>query len=570
MTSASGGSSILGLPDAVLRQICMQFCPHCGGEDCLGSSELPDSFWGPEYFGTLGALAQVNVRVGRQAQAIRLHVFCGRRDSLPLLARSLVERPGLAAHISVVRLDDHDKDGGHGCILGELATPRNIGNLAALVAPVMGDNTDLSGASGNQHLLAPFKQLPAAEEPFFCAPGGGWMPAHTPEAMDGVANARLNAFIVFNLAKNIKSIAILSEWPLALFADSTQGHMTINIGPLPTVENLRLGGSSSSSSNNNNGHSGPQKRMINMRKTTGLLAHLQTLSSLEIRGGDNTLSAAQVLACNPMANLTALKLTATSLAAVDDILLCCRSGPLKHFHFSIPAGREAAHNPGNDIQGRQIIDRLVEYGFAATLKSLHIDTSASILFAADQEDIRRTFMTAHSLSDFRSLRHLSISADSIYYPSGHPRVLLRDPNTGNERLAQRLCAFLPGSVQSVEITGIYAIHKDDVLELARACFPMAKFVALKTVRLRGDVGDTLNDVYHDDDASGTDESDSDASDSDGWDSGSDWADGDMGDGPTVNEQVASLFAAAGVDYEFDTPEYYVDQCLGDLGMDPGA
>lgn len=179
----SGRRGILGLPDAVLRQICTQFCPHCGGEDCLGGCELPDSFWGPEYFGTLAALAQVNVRLGRQAQAVRLHVFCGRRDSLPLLARTLAEHPGLAAHICVVRLGDRDRDAGHGGILGELATPGNIDSLAALVAPSVGNNALFTGASGDQQLLAPFMQLPAIEETFLCAPGGEEMPADTPEAM---------------------------------------------------------------------------------------------------------------------------------------------------------------------------------------------------------------------------------------------------------------------------------------------------------------------------------------------------------------------------------------------------
>jgi hypothetical protein len=91
-----------------LGRICEQFCPHCVGEDCLGNClggfELPDSFWGPEYFGTLGSLTQVNKRIGWRAQAVRFHVFCGRRDSLPLLVRTLVECPALGANIFVVRL----------------------------------------------------------------------------------------------------------------------------------------------------------------------------------------------------------------------------------------------------------------------------------------------------------------------------------------------------------------------------------------------------------------------------------------------------------------------------------
>ena len=155
---------ILGLSDAVLGMICSQFCPHCAGEDCLGSFELPSSFGGPEYFGTLAALAQVNVRIGRLAQAARLHVFCARRDSLPLLVRSLVENPALAAHIHVVRLGDHDRDSNHGCILRDLTSPQNIERLKFLVAPELGADIDLSSADAEKRLIASFEQLPPPED----------------------------------------------------------------------------------------------------------------------------------------------------------------------------------------------------------------------------------------------------------------------------------------------------------------------------------------------------------------------------------------------------------------------
>lgn len=158
---------ILGLSDAVLGMICSQFCPHCVGEDCLGGFELPGSFGGPAYFGTLVALTQVNVRIGRLAQAARLHLFCARRDSLPLLVRSLVENPALAAHIRVVRLGDCDRDSNHGCILRDLASPQIIEGLKTLVAAELGADIDLSSAEGEQRLLAAFEQLPQPED---CSP----------------------------------------------------------------------------------------------------------------------------------------------------------------------------------------------------------------------------------------------------------------------------------------------------------------------------------------------------------------------------------------------------------------
>jgi hypothetical protein len=155
---------ILGLSDAVLGMICSHFCPHCAGEDCMGGFELPGSFGGPEYFGTLATLAKVNVRIGRLAQVARLHVFCARRDSLPLLVRSLVENPALAAHIRVVRLGDRDRDSDHGCILRDLASPQNIERLKSLVAPELGADIDLSCSDGEKSLLAPFEQLPLPED----------------------------------------------------------------------------------------------------------------------------------------------------------------------------------------------------------------------------------------------------------------------------------------------------------------------------------------------------------------------------------------------------------------------
>ena len=170
---------------------------------------------------------------------------------------------------------------------------------------------------------------------------------------NGMASARLDAFIVFSLAKNIQSVAILGEWPLALFPDSTQGPTTIDIGRMPAVNSLRLIGSS-----NTRLQTGTQTGMVDMHKIAGLLARLPNLGSLEIRGGHNTLSAAQLLACHPMANLTTVKLTATSLPVVDDILLACRPALLKHFHFSIPAVTEAGDSTATTSKAERSLTAL--------------------------------------------------------------------------------------------------------------------------------------------------------------------------------------------------------------------
>jgi hypothetical protein len=68
-----------------------------------------------------------------------------------------------------------------------------------------------------------------------------------------------------------------------------------------------------------------------------------------------------------------------------------------------------------------------------TTRTLHSDTSHDSLFegAETHAEIRdEGFRTIESLRDMMaSLRHLSISADNIYFPSLYPRVLLRDQNT---------------------------------------------------------------------------------------------------------------------------------------------
>ncbi|KAK4149792.1 hypothetical protein C8A00DRAFT_18573 [Chaetomidium leptoderma] len=580
-------SGILGLPDVVLGQICSQFCPHCCGEDCAGGSELPDSFRGPEYFGTLVALTQVNVRIGGLAQMARLHVFCGRRDSLPLLARTLVERPALAAHIRVVRLGDRDRDSHHGCILRELATPQAVERLKALLALELGADFDILCARGEQRLLAPFKQLPLTEDSFFSAPRAAdiflgvrgdrlpmWIPGDSNLltvspchlGRDRIANARFNAFLLFKLAKKIQCIAILSEWPLAVFPEPKPGPKikvkqaasVVDLGPLPAVEELRL------DSSNDNPHFRSHKCLVDIRKCAGLLSHLTGLCILDIRGGHNVLSHEQVLSCRPaLVNITVLNLTATSKSTLDDILLCCSPRSLKHFRFTIPPVADGTLRHGNDIQGSEIINLLTEHRHCKTLETLHIDTSESVMFAADPDDIRLEFKTVDTLSHFASLRHLTISADSIYYPSLYPRVLLRDPNTG--KMGNRLIRFLPSRLESLEITGIYAIYSGDVNRLADECFRRGRLQNLKKVTLKGHRGNMLRPLggipypvpEYDDPEHGFD----------------DWyemAYEDQNPGSEIDKDIAGCFEAAGVEYGFDMPEFYFDAFAGDWDKDPRA
>jgi hypothetical protein len=166
-------SGFLGLPDAVLVQICSQFCPHCAGEDCIGGFELPERFWGPGYWGTLATLAQVNVRVARLAQQVRLHVVSGRRVpwgfSMTRLIRTLLDAPDLAQHIRVVRLGHRDGNqewvgvwGGARGVWGEETpharpSPRQLDTLRALeLVPEVG-----------QSLLEKFRALPPTEDTVF-------------------------------------------------------------------------------------------------------------------------------------------------------------------------------------------------------------------------------------------------------------------------------------------------------------------------------------------------------------------------------------------------------------------
>ncbi|KAK4234128.1 hypothetical protein C8A03DRAFT_18912 [Achaetomium macrosporum] len=590
----ANGSSLLVLPDAVLGRICSQFCPHCAGEDCLGGFELPERFWGPEYFGTQDTLAKVNVRVGRLAQQVRLHIFCGRRHSLTRLIRTLLDAPALAEHLRVVRLGHRDGDQK---FLGEL-TPENVerlkglGVMDAAAADRLVRSEILRRGQGRDVALAKFKALPPTEDTFFilhCLDPLGYYfdkescPGNVPYAVELIPVARLNAFLLSKLAKKITAVAILSEWPFAVFppvkpaprirvkgAKPQPPTDTADPGRLPQVVELRLDSSSPDT------RSGIYR--VDLGKTVGLLARVPNLRTLRLRGVDAFLrpglSENQLALCrSTLANLTTLDLASIGRDALHDIIRCCSPAHLRHVTFKIPPGRDGTERPGSDSQGSRLIDLLAQFHLAATLTTLHIETSHNTLFGAPSHVVARDegFETIETLRDFVSLCHLSISADNIYFPSLFERVLLRDEHTDNynHRDGERLVNLLPPNLESLEITGIYAIHARDMLGCASPSDPPFHFPNLTRVLLRA--GGTPNRRNHNPwpfPGLDPDDEDEDATLIDSRQLWQDLAEVDPREGARHNERVAARFAAAGVEYGFDGPEFYVDEYAGTYKEDP--
>jgi hypothetical protein len=388
-----------------------------------------------------------------------------------------------------------------------------------------------------------------------------------------IAHARLNAFLLFKLAKKIQSIAILSEWPLAVFTEIKPGPKIIvqqaqtttagvlDPGVLLKVEELRL------DSSIENPHRSSGKCQVNISKTAGLLSHLPNLRNIEICGGHGNVSFEQLQNfCRPsLANITVLTLTATTDSALDDILLCCSPENLKHFRFTIPAADRHLWN-GTDVQGSRVVALLEQCGLHKSLETVYIDTSNSTLFADGLPDIGPPFETVSTLSAFTALRNLTISADNIYYPSLFPRVLLRDGNTGNEHSYRRLIDFLPPSIESFEILAIYAIHTREVAHVPDECHPHGKLPKLKSVLLRGqtDDSDVPRPITRCRYPLPTDG---------GEDTFEDWhhvADVAKADGERINKELRDRYKKAGVKDEFDMPEFFIDQYVAEHDFDAGA
>ncbi len=363
----------------------------------------------------------------------------------------------------------------------------------------------------------------------------------------------------------------MSEWPLAMFPELKLGSnikvknalpapaRVVSPSLLPRVEVLRIG------SSNENRHLSSGARLIDITKTVGLFSHLSNLSNLEIRGGHNTLSAAQVNACRPnLNNITTLNLSATSESTLRDILACSNPKNLKHFRFTIPPKNERNLIAGNDIRGERIIDILTQYGVAEALLTLHIDTSQSALLALGRDSIRREFETAPTVNHLTSLRHLSVSADTIYFPSLHPRVLLRDPNTDAKHEGQRLVHFLPHNLETLEITGLYAIHPRDVANLAKETLQGGRFEHLKKVVLKGDPSCAMLDEQNPYPVPRREDPDDQFPD---WDAVEEMS---RVTGLETEREMKRLFAAAGVSYGFDMPEFYFDEYVGEWDDEPDA
>ena len=372
------------------------------------------------------------------------------------------------------------------------------------------------------------------------------------------------------MAKNITSVAILSDWPLALFPELKPGPKikvkqaspapasALGPGPLPNVLRLHL------NSSDENPHLASGKCMVDISKAAGLLSHLPNLHTLQIRGGHNSLTAAQVHACRPkLGNVTSLFLNAASEPALRDLVLCCNPNKLEDFQFVIPPGNTGKLRNGTDLYGERIVDILTQYGVADTLENLYIDTSHCDLLAFGRGLIRDSFQTVTTLSHFTSLRHLSVSADNIYFPSLYPRVLLRDPNTGDEHNGERLVRLLPCNLESLEIKGVYAVHPTDLVSLAEASVTGGRFEELHKVVLFGDKAFTeLTEEEELPYPVPSEEGDAELED---------WHELEKRAkdiGPQINSDVRTEFDKAGIDFEFDMPEFYVAFYTADWDDEP--
>ncbi|KAJ4298333.1 hypothetical protein N0V88_003358 [Collariella sp. IMI 366227] len=554
---------ILGLPAAVLGKICSQFCPHCCGEDCLGSA-LPGSFGGPEYFGTLDAMTKVGGRLGFAAQQVRCHVVASRGDLFPLLLRTLLAVPALGEHLRIVRLGDRDGDQ---ALLWEEGDKQRV----ALLAPP-GD------ARGE--ILTHFDQLPLVGQ-----------------ETRRFSKARLNAFLLFKMAPNITSLAILSEWPLAVFSllparipgpkIVVKQATTKPTAPLATIKALRL--------ENDTARPDGFGCCVDLGHCADLICRLPKLRSLTIRGAANSFSLEQMSACRPiLAKLTTLDVISTSKRFLEGLIMCCSPDNLKHFRFTIDSNRQ----PATDTTGNEIVFLLADHGLHKKLESLHLDTANNMMFANDifNQASPPQFKTVETLRNFRSLRHLSISNDNIYFPSLHARVLLRDPNTEdpnngdpnidlNIESGTRLVNFLPRSLETLKITGIYAILEYDVAKLVDACGKNGRLQRLRTVVLKGDssgfynrqIPDTFSYTESNRDEEGhrlegaLTDSDRDtntylredmALSARLWEWGG-VAEGAERVGPEINQNLIDEFREVGVEFRCDCPEFFIGKYVAE-------
>ncbi|GAB1312529.1 hypothetical protein MFIFM68171_02739 [Madurella fahalii] len=509
------GRGILDLPNEILDKIVGQFCQHCAGD----ALKPVDSVDRAEFQGTLIALTKVNRRMGRVARRILFHVVSSDHNSLPKLLRILMEQPAFAPYIRVVDLGGHAGD--QDCALHYLPE-QGAEELGALVKSV-----------------GRFEALPAIEEVY----RRGSLSARPPLGeFDRVPGARFNVFVLFKLAKNINSVIIRSEWPLAVFAQfptpaeikdklkikvvniESKTKLKINLDrtvPLSGIQELHL--------TSNIINLWTAKHVVDLSKAADLLVRLPNLRRLSSQGSTGSFCTA-IVGDSVFSNLTELDLASCSLTlpSLRDILSSC-SAKLKRFRFSCESESDNTNHIGTGIAGADIIQILDMAELSGSLHSLEVDTSDSETFTNiwGWPTFARNFRTIPSLGHFASLRHLCISADNIYFPAMSPGMLVQDDNSGPLRLVQ----FLPAGLETLEITGITAIHLQDVEALAQACEKRDPLHALKRIVFRADGALHLADV--DDEPEQV-----------------------MEGRKFENMAMAELFAAAGVEYEFEQPEFF--------------
>jgi hypothetical protein len=227
---------------------------------------------------------------------------------------------------------------------------------------------------------------------------------------------------------------------------------------------------------------GQRKDTVDLNAAKELLCRLTSLRRLSVCGALGSFWTDSV-GDTLFQNLTALELPLCSLGLryFEDILESCTPGTLKRFTFS--CGQAGDASTVEYATGSVVLHLLNHYRHAQNLESLELDTSKSSWWMGWMSVFQRT---VKSVCHFSSLRHLSISADSIYsWGTGTMQGrLAADKYTGLERLVE----FLPSSLQSLEITAIWAIPIADVRMLVEDCeaeFPELTKVVLKRCDLPG-------------------------------------------------------------------------------------
>jgi hypothetical protein len=265
------------------------------------------------------------------------------------------------------------------------------------------------------------------------------------------------------------------------------------------------------------------------------------------------------------ANLAALDIRSSTITweSIKDLIKLFPLARLMEFRFVNES--DARTDVASDLTGCVVVKKLIEARLADRLTRLEMDTSGNQIFG-HWGLFRRQYYTVGSLGKLSNLRDLSISADCIYFPSMYRRVLLRNRGDEDKRsteLHTKLVDLLPAGLHTLEITGIYAIPIEDVKTLARNCmdqhdrFGSLSKVVLKAGGVAGEDGDVPYPFPHvNNDDMDVDDDDDDEYDEYPYNDFEELAEDAEVLGDLANQDVARLFAAAGVEYEFDRPEFF--------------